>query len=322
MGILSRLSDRVSDVSLRVWKGVRVLAALLLVVMLLYYPVGMYLAHRIDDDPAFTPLASDTPEGSSLAVAMAAALIDREVDVNGWVANDPFFLPGAALDNMPNYQQGIIASLGRFAFELTDQIGRSRGSSAADRDLQEAAGLLQYSGTKWVFDLSTSVMPTASSEQQYRKAARSLKAYNARVSRGEALFDRRGDNLQATLDRVANDLGNLSAQLDQQIRDNSGALIDTHADDVFYRVKGQLYAYEMILKGLQKDFQSVIRDRNVTYQFDQLIQSLDEAARLRPLVVMNGAPDALITPSHLAAEGFFLLRARTQLREVTSILEK
>jgi len=165
-------------------------------------------------------------------------------------------------------------------------------------------------------------MPTASSEQQYRKAARSLRAYNARVAKGEALFDRRGDNLQATLDRVASDLGNLSAQLDERIRDNGGALIDTHADDVFYRVKGQVYAYEMILKGLMVDFQTVIHDRNVTYQFDQLIQSLDEAARLRPLVVMNGAPDALLAPSHLASEGFFLLRARTQLREITSILEK
>lgn len=322
MGFLSRLTDRLSDIPPRVWKGVRVLAALLLVGVLLYYPVGMFLAHRIDDSSEFAPSPGDTPEGSSLAVAMAAALIDREVDVNGWVANDPFFLPGAALDNMPNYQQGIIASLGRFAFELTDQIGRSRGSSAADRDLQEAAGLLQYSGTKWVFDLSTSVMPTASSEQQYRKAARSLKAYNARVSRGEALFDRRNDNLQATLDRVASDLGNLSAQLDQQIRDNRGAFIDTHADDVFYRVKGQVYAYEMILKGLMVDFRTVIRDRNVTSQFEQLIQSLDEAARLRPLVVVNGAPDAVFAPSHLAAQGFFLLRARTQLREITSILEK
>ena len=60
----------------------------------------------------------------------------------------------------------IVQALARFTFELTDQIGRVRGSSRTDADLQEAAGLLQYSGTKWVFDLSTSLAPTATSEAQ------------------------------------------------------------------------------------------------------------------------------------------------------------
>lgn len=223
---------------------------------------------------------------------------------------------------MPAFQQGIVASLARFAFELTDQIGRSRGSSAADRDLQEAAGLLQYSGTTWIFNFSTSLMPTATSEQQYRRAAEALNAYNLRVSRGEALFDRRADNLQATLDRIASDIGNLSAQIDHQVRDRSGDWVDFEADDVFYRVKGQMYAYGLILRGLQVDFEAVLRERNVVYQFDQLVQSMDEASQLQPWIVVNGRPDSQVQPSHLAAQGFFLLRARTQLREITNILQK
>jgi len=47
-----------------------------------------------------------------------------------------------------------------------------------------------------------------------------------------------------------------------------------------------------------------------------------QAASLQPWVVINGAPDAQFMPSHLAAQGFFLLRARTQLREITNILLK
>jgi hypothetical protein len=39
-------------------------------------------------------------------------------------------------------------------------------------------------------------------------------------------------------------------------------------------------------------------------------------------VVVNGPTDAQFQPSHLASEGFFVLRARTQLREITSILQK
>ncbi len=311
MALFTRLRDRIDDMPPGLGRALRWVALALVAVLLLYFPIGMLIVNEVDADPSFSPPAAATPEGSSHAVAMAAALIDREVNVHRWVANDPFFLPGAALDNMPNFQQGIIASLARFAFELTDQIGRSRGSSAADRDLQEAAGLLQYSGTTWIFNFSTSLMPTATSEQQYRRAAEALTAYNLRVSRGEALFDRRADNLQATLDRIASDIGNLSAQLDHQVRDRSGDWIDFEADDVFYRVKGQMYAYELILRG-----------RNVVYQFDQLIQSMDEASQLQPWVVVNGRPDAQFQPSHLAAQGFFLLRARTQLREITNILQK
>jgi hypothetical protein len=46
------------------------------------------------------------------------------------------------------------------------------------------------------------------------------------------------------------------------------------------------------------------------------------AATLSPWVVVNGPTDAQFQPSHLASEGFFVLRARTQLREITSILQK
>ena len=40
-----------------------------------------------------------------------------------------------------------------------------------------------------------------------------------------------------------------------------------------------------------------------------------------PPIVSNGAGDDL-TPSYLKVQGFYLLRARTQLREVTNILLK
>src|SRR5262249_21926951 len=112
------------------WRVSRMFLVAILILVLAYYPVGMIWISKIDDDPSFDP--GPVQDGSSHAVAMAAALIDREVNKNDWPANDPFFYPGAALDNMPNFQIGIIAALGRFAVEMTDQIGRTRGSSQAD----------------------------------------------------------------------------------------------------------------------------------------------------------------------------------------------
>lgn len=304
---------------LRRW-GIPVLIAVAAVV-LLYYPIGMAIVHRIDDDTSYQLPVNAVPPGGSRAVAMAAALISREVNENRWVANDPFFLPGSMLDNMPHFQLGIIAALGRFSFELTDQLGRTRGSSQTDSDLQEASGLLQYSGTKWVFDFSTSLMPTAAAEQQYRKALASLLNYNRRLSDGKAVFEKRTDNLMAVLDRISLDLGSASAALDQQVRQHSG-LWDGQADDLFYTVKGKAYAYYLLLRELRVDFDSLPREAEIGPAFAQMLESLAEAGALHPLVVINAKPDALILPSHLTGLGFYILRARTQMREINGILQR
>jgi hypothetical protein len=293
-----------------------------LVFILLYYPVGMIVVHKVDDDLDFAPGPADSVEGGSVAVAYAAALIDREVNRHSWTANDPFFQPGTMLDNMPNFQQGIMSALARFGFELTDQLGRSRGSSEADPDLQRAAGLLQYPGNVWIWNPSVSLAPRASSESQYRDARAKLLAYNRRLAAGNANYDIRADNLMATLERFAADLGSSSALIDRHITDEAGSFFDGQADDIFYFTKGKLYGYHMVLTGLGKDFERIIAERNLQKPWREMMDSFRKAAELDPWVVTNGAPDAQFQPNHLAMQGFYLMRARTQLREVSNILLK
>lgn len=298
-------------------KALGVVVALLL----LYYPLGMIWVHRIDADPGFAPPVDTLAPGKSRAVAMAMALVDREVNRHRWTANDPFFLPAAALDNMPNFQQGIVAAVSRFTIELTDQISRTRGSSEVDPDLDKALGLLKYPGTVWVFDFGTSWAPTAPSESQYRAAVRSLASYNERLAEGNAMFERRADNLLATLDRVAADIGSSSAAIDRQIREHGG-VFDLHADDLFYSVKGRLYAYYLILGALAVDFDDIIKERDLGPAWARMLASFRASIELEPWVILNNTPDAQFLPSHLSAQGFYLLRARTQLREITNILLK
>lgn len=294
-----------------------------LILMLLYYPIGMALVHSVNDDLDFAPSGENAVKaGGSQSVAMMAALIDREVNESGWTANDPFFQPGAALDNMPNFQTGLMSALARFSFELTDQVGRTRGSSEADKDLQKAAGLLQYPGDVWLWNPSVSLAPRASSESQYRSARQALLAYNTRLAAGNATFERRADNLMATIERIASDLGSQSAVLDDEVRDHSSDFIDGNADDVFYNTKGKLYGYYLLLKVLGEDFAPVIKEKNLGAAWAQMLDTFREAAELSPFVIINGEPDATFQPSHLAAQGFYLLRARTQAREVANVLLK
>ena len=299
---------------------VLVALAALAVLLGLYYVGGALWVHEIDDDPAFAA-ESTAPEGGSRAVAVAADLIEREVDENSWVANDPFFMPGSVLDNMPNYQQGVVTALSRFALELTDQIARTRGSSQVDPDLERASGLLRYAGDVWIFDLSTSLAPTASSESQYRRAMRSLRDYNERLAAGNAVFEPRSDNLQATLERIAADIGSVSAALERRLEERPWFL-DTEADDLFYRTKGRMYGYYLVLRELGHDFAEIIEERQLEAAWAQMLDSFGDAAVLYPWMVVNGDPEGQLTPSHLAAQGFYVLRARTQLREISTILLK
>lgn len=323
MRIIETLQEWLAAVRARVpLRLLRWTVGILVMLLILYYPVGMLWWHTINDDLSFDVSADSLQSGQSRAVAVAAALIDREVNKSGWVANNPFFTPSAMLDNMPAYQQGIISALARFSFELADQIGRTRGSSEIDADLKNASGLLQYSGTVWVWDPSVSLAPTATSEEQYEKARKALENYNRRLADGKAMFERRGDNLLATMERIALDLGSSSAVLERQVAEHSSDFVDFQADDLFYNVKGQTYAYYVVLRALGGDFENVLRERELAGVYAQMLNSLHEAAALDPWVVTNGAPDGLFPNSHLAAQGFYLLRARTQLREISDILRK
>ena len=78
-------------------------------------------------------------------------------------------------------------------------------------------------------------------------------AYNKRLASGQAVFERRADNLQALLDRIANDEGSDSAVIDQHIIEKAGDLFDLRADDIFYFNKGRLYANYLLLRELGID---------------------------------------------------------------------
>jgi hypothetical protein len=289
----------------------------------LYYPVGMFLVHTIDDDLEFRAQPEGMVTGQSYAVATAAALIERETFEHAWTPNDPWFYPSAGLDNMPNFQLGMVEALSRFGVELLDQIGRVRGSSGADPDLQDAAGRLKISGEKWTWDPSVSIWPQTPAESEYQQAARRLNAYNARLAEGSAVFERRVDNLQITIERIAADLGSASQAIDDHVREHSGSWwFDYQVDNEFYRIKGKAYAYYLILRDMGLDFENVLAERNMQRTWNEMMAVMRTLAGLDPLVVLNGSPDGFIFPSHLTSQGFYLLRARTKLKEISNILLK
>lgn len=286
----------------------------------LYYFVGMWWVHAIDDDPNFTLKVTEAGAGTSRAVAMAAALVDREVKDHGWVSNDPFFLPGVFNDNMQNYQQGMFAAIGRFAVEMVDFLGRARGSSEADADLNTALDIKSPPDI-WVWEPHKSIWPRETSEARFLRASSAFRRYNERLARGQAVFDRRADNFAETLDRISADIGSSSDSLFRVATQEPGwFLFDWSSDDLFYQTKGRAYGYFMLLKELQVDFDRIIREKELAVVYGRMLESFEALVAMDPFVVVNGKPGSQFIPNHLTVQGFYLLRARTQLKEIASIL--
>ena len=285
------------------------------VLLLLYYGIGMGLAHKIDADSAYGPGTVAAPQ--SRAVAMAARLILREVDENKWVANDPFFNPSSLLDNMPAYQTGIIAGIARFTSHLNALAGEA---GREDLELSRAAGFLKYPGTVWKFDSRTSWAPTASSEKQYRSAARNLLVFNEHLLTNDAVFARDRASLAKLLTMIGADMDAAADHLDAHLAQGHWALFDAGADDLYFDTKGRLYAQSLILRELGWDFAQIMAAADLGDQWQAMLTSLNRAAALQPALVLAGDEDSALLPNHLTNQGFRLLQARSRLAGLAAAL--
>ncbi|WP_201157770.1 DUF2333 family protein [Rhodobaculum claviforme] len=285
--------------------------------VVLYFGVIGNLMHRIDTDLDFVPV--NAVEGGSHAVNMAAGLIKRETVTHRWIANDPAFYPTAFLDNTPNFQRGLMRAVSRFTIELEDQVGRLRGSSAIDPDLERAAGLLQFPTDVWFFNFEEGFLPVQPADHQYRVAMRALEAYNARVAAGQAVFETRADALAAIVQRIASELGARAALTDAHLR-RDNFVLDFVADDIFYFNKGVAYGNYLLIRELGRDFAALIEAQGLTSIWVQTLDSLRSAALLRPAVVLNGGGDTSVLANHLHMQGFYIKRAILQLDEVAQVI--
>ncbi len=304
-------------------KMARRIAGGLILFIIFYYLIGMVIVENIDDNKNFASNDLKQTTGGSAAVAMSIAMLDREVNQHAWISNDPWFKPGAMLDNMANYQRGILSANAIFSIELKDQLSRTRGSSQVDVNLVKVASGINYAPDRWYWDPSVSIfLFVAPAENQFNSALRNLRSYNERLIKGEAVYERRVDNLLSTLDKFSLDIGASSDAIAKKIDNGIGCVLDTKADDLFYNVKGRSYAYWLLLQGIKNDFKKVITDKDIGNSWESLEQSLTALIDLDPMIVSNCAADGFLFQNHIAAQGFYLLRARTQLKEITNILLK
>jgi hypothetical protein len=263
-----------------------------------YYAGGAFVAHRVDTDPTFAS-GVVVPDGGSRTVAALAALVEREVDRQGWVANDPVFLPGALLDGMAAFQIAIRDEVRRTVDDIA-----TAARDAPDADLETALGALTMPGDVWAFDLATSWRPQRTSEAFYREGVAALRRLNARASAGGTAIavDHAADRV---LPRMAASLDDLATAALVHVETRGGRWRDGTASQLFHHAKGVAYTHLVVLQGLAADLPALASAAG----FADAVAALTAASALYPTVIANGRADGVVRPAHLAVQAAMLARA-------------
>lgn len=268
--------------------------------------------------------------GRSGIVEVTVDLIDLNVNENAWISSMLLYKLGLFgvdwdhtpfLDNKASFQRGVNQAIRRTTVELVDTLGRVRGTSQIDGDLQKARENMQFSEDAWYFGLNP-FGPKTPTPSFYRTAGASLRSFNDRLEACNAVFDARADNLITFLDRIASDIGSTSAILRERSEAYNYGWFDTRADDRFWFAYGQLYGYYGILHAAAADFEDVIKQRSVGPLWEQTEQQLRAALNIQPFIISNGDEAGWIMPTHLATMGFYVLRVRSNLVELRSVLDR
>ncbi len=284
---------------------VKVAAVVVTVFLVLYYSLGGWLVQNIDTT---TDYEIRTTDNQSATVEMMSFLINREIRENMWTPNLPFIFPSYFLDNMPNFQLGVVSSLKTTSAALAARLDKTVAQKS-DMPLKSAAEYLSYPGTVWMFSPANKLVPAPSAGSQYRKARRQLVEYNQSLRDGSVFFYKSSADLAYFLQRIADDLWKSGTILEAQVREHSSSWIDTKSDDVFYFQKGKVYAYYLLVKALGHDYKDIVVGCDVYRPLTSILKTLEDAAQLDPTFVRNGEVDSSSAPNSLMTIGYYTLKA-------------
>jgi hypothetical protein len=265
--------------------------------------------------------------GRSAIADISADLTDYNVNKNAWISSMILYKLGLFgidwdhtpfLDNKASFQRGINQAVRRTTTELADNLGRVRTTSQFDADLQDARGNMQFDEETWYFGLNP-FGPKTPTPSYYRDAIAKLRAFNDRLQSCQAVFDARADNLKIYLDRIASDIGGTSALIKDRSENYNYGFFDFRADDRFWFAYGQLYAYYGLMKAAEADFEDVIKQRNLTSLWQTMDAQFVSALRIQPWIIANSREDGLFA-THLTTIGFYILRVRSNMVEISNVL--
>ncbi|GMR20734.1 MAG: DUF2333 family protein [Gammaproteobacteria bacterium] len=281
-----------------------------------------------DDQPS---LVTGYVMGATLA-RVAETLLDKP---GGYLTNDKL-PPGLVMDNIPNWEFGVLVQVRDLARALRNDMSRSQSQSIENEALSVAEPLFNFDSDSWVLPAS---------ESQYRQGILAVDEYLRQLSgvqQGDAQFFARADNLREWLVVVEKRLGSLSQRLSAsvgQIRINTDLAGDAGAreaapgakeievktpwmeiDDVFYEARGAVWAMIHFLQAAEIDFADVLKKKNALVSLRQIIRELQSTQHtVWSPMVLNGRGFGLVTNYSLIM-ATYISRANAAVIDLNNLL--
>ncbi|MDP4918062.1 MAG: DUF2333 family protein, partial [Haliea sp.] len=273
--------------------------------------------------------------GSTTTAALIAAMETLLEKPGGYVTND-VAPPGVWLDNIANWEFGVLIQSRDLARAMREVFSRSQSQSREDRDLALAEPQLNFNSDSWI-------LPTT--EAQYRDGIKSLLGYRARLedaNDSDAQFYARADNLRYWLSTVSSRLGSLSQRLSASVgqrRLNTDLAGDDNArqstpapaemmvrtpwleiDDVFFEARGTAWALIHFLKAVEVDFADVLANKNAEVSVQQIIRELEATQdTVWSPMILNGNGFGLLA-NHSLVMASYISRANTAMIDLRDLL--
>lgn len=280
------------------------------VFLFFYYFLGSQIAEDIDVQTQYLLPKKATAKMETAHVMNF--LLKREVDHKMWTPNLPALFPAYVLDNMPNFQIGIVDAVR----DTSAVLRRLEGITASQYDtLQQAGILLNYPPNVWLLSKKDTFNIAPSSNTQYRKAAQELKKFNELAD-----FTPQTQHLPRFMTQMSRKLTKIVQKSEDYQQEHNTDILDFKSDDIFYYNCGYAFAMGQISRALGTDYKNEILQHNAYTDWTYLVSSLQKAAEFQPVVVRNGKPKDLLTPNHLMIQNFYLMRALAAIERIRTAL--
>ena len=267
-------------------------------------------------------------------IRVAETLLEKP---GGLISND-VSPPGIFMDNMPNWEKGVLQQIRDVARVTRNDYSRSQSQSREDEDLATAEPAFFNDHRSWL-------LPRP--ESKYREAIEGFRSYRDRLSGlggADAQFFARADNLREWLAQVEKRLGSLTRRLGDSVANtvintdlagDSAAEANTtlpdnvqvktswfEIDDVFFEARGTSWSLVHFFRAVEIDFAQVLADKNAGVSVRQIIRELEASlAPLRSPMVLNGSGFGLFA-NHSLVMASYLARANAAVINLRELLDQ
>jgi hypothetical protein len=266
------------------------------------------------------------------------AVVDTLLEKPGGYLRNDLAPPGAWLDNIPNWEYGVLIQVRDLSRAMREVHSRSQSQSTEDSNLALAEPRFNFKADSWVLP---------SSESQYSDGLELTQKYFQGLSdpqANDAQFYARADNLRYWLGTVNTRLGSLSQRLSASVgqrRINTDLAGDgdatqstqtaaemivktpwTEIDDIFYESRGTAWALIHFLRAAEVDFADVLQKKNAQVSMQQIVRELERTQDMvwSPIIV-NGTGFGMLA-NHSLVMASYISRANAAIIDLRDLLSQ